>query len=65
MSNIEIREFSEAIRQFVNKSSLSAEIKRLALNEIAQEVQQQASAELLKEIEERDRRENANHAEGV
>lgn len=65
MSSLEIREFSETIRQFVHKSSLPIEAKRLALNEIAQEVQQQAAAELLKEIEERERRENANHAESV
>lgn len=63
--NLAIREFSETIRQFVHKSSLPIEAKRLALNEIAQEVQQQASAELLKEIEERDRGEEKNHAKSI
>lgn len=63
--NLKIREFSEAIRQFVHKSSLPAEIKRLAINEITQEVEQQASAELLKEIGERDRREAGKDAESV
>lgn len=63
--NLEIREFQESIRQFVNKNSLPIEAKRLALNEIAREVEQQAAAELLKEIKEKEKKEKGKHAEGL
>lgn len=62
--NLEIREFLETIRKYVNASGVPAEAKRLVLNEILREAEQQANEELLKEIEERDRREGKD-AESV
>ena len=44
MSSIEIREFSQSIKNFVAASPLPAEVKRLALTEILRD-QERAAAE--------------------
>lgn len=54
MSNLEIREFSQAITKFVDESSLPEEVKRLALQEVLTRQEQKASDALLAEIADRD-----------
>ena len=51
MSNLEIKEFSQAITKFVDESSLPEEVKRLALQEVLTRQEQDA---LLAEIADRD-----------
>lgn len=54
MSNLEIREFSQAIINFVNGSQLPIEVKRLALADILRQVDSAASEIIRSEIEDRD-----------
>lgn len=55
MSNLEIREFSQAIINFVNSSQLPVEVKRLAMADILHQIDSAASTILQNEIAERDR----------
>lgn len=55
MGNLEIREFSQAIINFVNSSALPVEVKRLALSDIMHQLDSAANAILQNEIAERDR----------
>lgn len=55
MSNLEIREFSQAIINFVNDSPLPIEVKRLTLVEIVHQIDSAANSILQREISERDR----------
>ncbi|MBD9082024.1 MAG: hypothetical protein EGR48_00400 [Lachnospiraceae bacterium] len=54
MSNLEIKEFSQAITKFVDESSLPEEVKRLALQEVLTRQEQKARDALLEEIADRD-----------
>ena len=54
MSNLEIREFSQAITKFVDESSLPEEVKRLSLQEVLTRQEQRTRDALLAEIEARD-----------
>lgn len=54
MSNLEIREFSQAITNFVDNSGLPEEVKRMALQEVLTRQEQKAREALLAEIEARD-----------
>ena len=54
MGNLEIREFSQAIINFVNSSQLPMEVKRLALADILHQLDSAASEIIRSEIEERD-----------
>ncbi len=54
MSNLEIKEFSQAITKFVDESSLPEEVKRLALQEVLTRQEQKARDALLAEIADRD-----------
>lgn len=54
MSNLEIKEFSQAITKFVDESSLPEEVKRLALQEVLTRQEQKAREALMAEIEARD-----------
>lgn len=65
MSSIDVREFSQAIRNFIKGSQLPAEVKRLALAEILQETEEDARRELIAQVEERDRKEGGANAESV
>lgn len=56
MNNLEIREFSQAIINFINGSPLPVEIKRLALAEIMHQLDAAAKTIIQSEIEERDRK---------
>ena len=55
MSNLEIREFSQAIINFVNSSALPVEVKRLALADILHQLDSAANTILQNEISERDK----------
>ena len=57
MSNLEIREFSQAIINFVNRSALPVEVKRLALSDIMHQLDSAANEILQNEIAERNRKE--------
>ena len=50
MSNLEIREFSQAITNFVDSSGLPEEVKRMALQEVLIRQEQKARDALLAEI---------------
>ena len=63
MSNLEIREFSQAIINFVNRSALPVEVKRLALSDITHQLDSTANAILQNEITERDRLANEEKEE--
>lgn len=65
MSSIDVREFSQAIRNFIKGSQLPAEVKRLALEEILRETEEDARRELIAQVEERDRKEGGADAESV
>ena len=54
MSNLEIREFSQAIINFVDSSGLPEEVKRMALQEVLTRQEQKARNALLAEIAARD-----------
>lgn len=54
MRNLEIREFSQAITNFVEKSDLPEEVKRMALQENLARQEQKARDALLAEIANRD-----------
>lgn len=55
MENLKIREFSQAIINFVNDSPLPIEVKRLTLVEIVHQIDSAANSILQREIAERDR----------
>ena len=54
MSNLEIKEFSQAINNFVDGSGLPEEVKRMALQEVLTRQEAKAREALLAEIEARD-----------
>lgn len=54
MSNLEIREFSQAIINFVNQSTLPMEVKRLALKDIMAQVEDETNKVLREEIRDRE-----------
>lgn len=54
MNNLKIREFSQAITNFVDGSDLPEEVKRMALQEILIKQEQKAKDALLTEIAARD-----------
>ena len=54
MSNLEIREFSQALTNFVDSSGLPEEVKRMALQEVLTRQEQKARDALLAEIANRD-----------
>nr|DAH88961.1 MAG TPA: hypothetical protein [Caudoviricetes sp.] len=54
MSNLEIKEFTQAINNFVDGSGLPEEVKRMALQEVLARQQQKARDALLAEIAARD-----------
>lgn len=54
MSNLEIREFTQAINNFVDGSGLPEEVKRMALQEVLTRQEQKARDALMAEIADRD-----------
>ena len=54
MGNLEIREFSQAIINFVNKSALPIEVKRLVLKDILAQVEEETTKVLTEEIRDRE-----------
>lgn len=54
MSNLEIKEFSQAIANFVEASPLAEEVKRMALQENLARQEQKARDALMAEIAARD-----------
>ena len=54
MNNLKIREFSQAITNFVDGSDLTEEVKRMAIQEILIKQEQKARDALLSEIAVRD-----------
>ena len=50
MKNLEIREFSQAIINFVNQSTLPMEVKRLVLKDIMAQVEDETTKVLTEEI---------------
>ena len=54
MSNLEIKEFSQAITNFVESSGLPEEVKRMALQEVLTRQEAKAREALLAEIADRD-----------
>lgn len=54
MSNLEIKEFSQAVTNFVDSSGLPEEVKRMALQEVLTRQEAKAREALLAEIADRD-----------
>lgn len=65
MTNLEIRVFSESIRNYVNTSGLPSEVKKMVLSDVLREIIQKAETELAAEIRERDLKEVKENAESV
>lgn len=65
MSNLEIREFSQAIINFVNSSALPVEVKRLALSDILHQLDSTANTAIQGEIVERDKKEKEAEKNGT
>ena len=63
--NVEIVAFSNALKNFVNKSQLPDEVKRLVLVEVLAEQEKRALAAVTKELDARDRREAKRNAKSV
>lgn len=63
MSNLEIREFTQAINNFVDGSDLPEEVKRMALQEVLTRQEQKARDALMAEIADRDAAEVAKKGE--
>lgn len=63
MSNLEIREFSQAITNFVDGSGLPEEVKRMALQEVLTRQEQKARDALMAEIADRDAAESTKQKE--
>lgn len=61
--NLKIREFSQAITNFVEASDLPDEVKRMALQEILLKQEQKAKDALLADIATRDAAEEAKKEE--
>ena len=58
--NLKIREFKNAISNFVTQSELPDEVKRMVLSEILREQEERTIATIRSEIEERDRLEKGD-----
>ena len=58
--NLKIREFKNAIENFVVESELPDEVKRMVLSEILREQEERTIISLKNEIEERDRLEKGD-----
>ena len=54
MKNLEIREFSQAIINFVNQSTLPMEVKRLALKDIIAQIETETNKVLTEELKARE-----------
>ena len=54
MSNLEVREFQMAIEEYVEKSKVPIEVKRLVLTNLLFKMEKSCNDELLKEIAQRD-----------
>lgn len=65
MNNLEIKEFSQAIANFVEASPLPEEVKRMALQENLARQEQKAKEALLAEIAARDAAEAGKKKEVV
>lgn len=65
MGNLEIREFSQAIINFVNSSALPVEVKRLALSDIMHQLDSAANTAIQVEIAERDKKEKEAQENGT
>lgn len=65
MNNLEIREFSQAIINFVNGSPLPVEVKRLVMADIMHQLDSAANAILQNEIAERDIKEKEGQDNGT
>ena len=50
MKNLEIREFSQAIINFVNQSTLPMEVKRIVLKDILSQVEAETNKVLQEEL---------------
>lgn len=61
MTSLEIREFKQAISNFVAVSELPAEVKRLVLKEVLTEQENTTLCVMRDEIEARDLAENAQN----
>ena len=57
MNNLQIAEFRKAITDFIGKSEISSEVKRMVIREIYEDMSQRAKADLIAEINERDQEE--------
>lgn len=60
MTNLDIRVFSESIRNYVNQNSLPTEVKRMVLSDILKEVVQKSEMELAEEIRKKEKKEKEN-----
>lgn len=58
--NLKIREFKNAISNFVTQSELPDEVKRMVLSDLLREQEERTIATIRSEIEERDRLEKGD-----
>ncbi len=54
MVNLDVREFSQAIINFINQSPIPIEIKRLCINDIATQLEEKANIQIEAELLARD-----------
>lgn len=65
MNSLKIRELKQIIVTHLGNQDVPLEIQRLILKEALEEVTQKANAEIIAQIQERDRKEAEENAEGV
>lgn len=57
--NLNIREFKQAIVNFINQNKLPIEVKRMVLSEILKAVEMESDRIVIQEIEKRDKKEQS------
>ena len=58
MNSLNLFEFKETIKNYIREQKIPAELKRMCLSEILEEVRQDAQAEIIKQAEEREVKDN-------
>lgn len=56
--DLEIREFSVTLKNFVSNSKIPMEVKRIILSDILREIEEKTNAEIVTQFAERESKEN-------
>ena len=65
INSLKIRELKQSIVTHLEKQDVPLEVQRMILKEALEDVTQKANAEIIAQIQERDRKEEEEYAESV